>query len=539
MSRSHTYHAKQATDCCSRQSRSRLGEFTLSEGLKASIENQISKLLEEKVPKVLEEYLRPNPDDCVAAAEVPPSPTPEQHLLGQGDEVGPTFDFNFDLMDDNQEGMLAEHSDPLGHISIPTLKVDNGLESTHQDGPASSSGYELSSSYFFSDDVNSGFANRPKTGEFHDRDGVWKSGGETQIWQLYIDQPNRIAAFFLTLHRPQDLKMNRAEDDFPMGGSEIGYSPPQQHGSQDPRPNQESDGEQQNISSEPRFWELMARTGPWMNQFSRQDLNWFITMIEDQRYDISCHLQDAATEDDGRVDGILQNMRAFLERLITALPPADEPNAGNTLNLMGASNQGSPLAAAAMSQHNSRVFSEIPGPIWGQSEPNLGTFLRSQTSNMPAMANGAGGSVASLAYNHSESGSVIVSPSKKRKTRHANGQANDEHESIHGDWQNAREQTPSCDCRRTTPKPLGNGSNAPRSQRPSPTIVQPLRQDRGEHAEKGMVPLPYRVYMCRGEPHLLMPVSKFKEASTQGGSDPVAVSNNSSSTTVYINSLRK
>lgn len=107
----------------------------------------------------------------------------------------------------------------------------------------------------------------------------------------------------------------------------------------------------------------MAKTGPWMIQLNRQDLNWFVTITEDQRYDRSCYLQDAATEDDGPIDTTLQSVRTFLERRITALPPPDEPNTGNTWNPTGTFHQGSPIAAVPRPQHTANEFLRklVPG----------------------------------------------------------------------------------------------------------------------------------------------------------------------------------
>lgn len=140
--------------------------------------------------------------------------------------------------------------------------------------------------------------------------------------------------------------------------------------------------------------------------------------------------------------------------------------------------------------HNTQQTSSFGNwcQVAGQSEPNLTSFPRAQSANMSAMANDNEGSVASVAYNHSESGSVIVSPSKKRKTRHASGQSahprdnnqvDDIRGSVHGDRQNLREHTAACDCGRTTPTPsLRTNSRLSRPQRPSPTAHQPEGQDR-------------------------------------------------------------
>lgn len=58
--------------------------------------------------------------------------------------------------------------------------------------------------------------------------------------------------------------------------------------------------------------------------------------------------------------------------------------------------------------HNTQQTSSFGNwcQVAGQSEPNLTSFP--QSANMSAMVNDNEGSVASVAYNHSDSGSVIV-----------------------------------------------------------------------------------------------------------------------------------
>ncbi|KAK4200065.1 hypothetical protein QBC40DRAFT_327611 [Triangularia verruculosa] len=330
------------------------------------------------------------------------------------------------------------------------------------------------------------------------------------------------------------------DNDFPMGGSEISYSPLQHNNTPATQTDQMAAPEPVTITSESEFWELMARSSPWMKHFNRQDFNWFISVIQDARYDRSCLLQDTSTEDDGRLDSILQGMHVFLERRIIALSPSPELDAGSNANTPTLSGIGTRRLSATVSQQTSRVPSETGIALQQQSEPNRATFSRVASQSTSIRENE--GSVTFTSSRHSESGTILVSPSKKRKMRHASGQ------SIRsGD--NPGEGAAACECGRTTPTPLqrATGSFAPppssssfrnrsSSRDPANGNTEANTEHREEHTDTGMVPLPYRVYMCRGEPHLLMPISKFKDNKTTGSSEPVAVANTSSSTTVYINS---
>ncbi|KAK4175842.1 hypothetical protein QBC36DRAFT_379018 [Triangularia setosa] len=196
---------------------------------------------------------------------------------------------------------------------------------------------------------------------------------------------------------------------------------------------------------------------------------------------------------------------------------------------------GTPLIVTALrSPHNSRVSSEsgTSSDEYQQPESNHATIRRS--ASLSTVATEAQGSVTFVSSNHSES-ETIVSPPKKRETRHASGQSVPSRA-------DSCERDSTCECGRTTPTPL---------QRPATTFAPPLSsslpnqplsrypvgkeassnlEHREENTDAGMVPPRYRVSMCRGEPHLLMPVSKFRETKNLGSSDPVTVANNSPST---------
>ncbi|KAK0748437.1 hypothetical protein B0T21DRAFT_344096 [Apiosordaria backusii] len=493
-------HEEQDKQCCIQGSHSATCPSCLAENFKAQIERLILEAAEKLFPSSLTGKL--HGDHRIAAPDATTSLVVDHDVA---------LDCGYHLIDRSGD-ILMRHSDAEGQLSFLKLEVDDLPASTQCD--AGSQGSHQGRGHGAKRRRISNVTEH-NLDEAHSLNGILKKIlSQLMIIQSTIDSGDNL--------RPKTIQM--ADDDLFMGNSDpTNYSPPTNYGyTPEARPHQESSHEQDSITSESEFWGLMAKTGPWLDKFENEGMiNWLIKTIEHQRYGRCCHLQNDATEDDGHLDNILKHMRIFLERRICVLRPPVESEPGNNVNVTRALERGTP-------------------PIAPSLPPNNRVSVESVASE---------GLVSSREY-HQNDTATLESPSKKRKTRHASSdhsrdssREEDLQTLASDDWENIRERASTFQRGRTTPTPLRRPSttlnqpmSSPLRNRPLPLGTTSVLGHREEQADTGMVPLPYRVYMCRGEPHLLMPVSRFKETNTLGGRDHVALANTSSSTTVYINS---